>query len=272
MFTPSGTQLFRILLPAAALAFLHAERVSAAEQNAGQNYIELVRYEVASPEQQALILRFFREAAIPALNRAGIEPVGVFTVAPAELAGDADENAAEDYSVYVLTQFPTLEDLESLSSRLAADAEFMSSAREYLGTTKENPAYVRKHTKLMKAFEGFPAIKKPEDDKRYFELRTYEAHSELKAARKVDMFNEGEIDVFKKVGMRPVFFGQTIIGPNMPHLTYMLVYRDKDEEQEVWDRFRNDPDWHAMRDNPRYADTVSRIRRVFLVPAEGSQL
>lgn len=148
----------------------------------------------------------------------------------------------------------------------------MSSAQEYFATPKDNPAYVRKHTKLMRAFAGFPAIEKPEDGQRYFELRTYEAHNELKAGLKVAMFNEGEIDVFQKVGMRPVFFGQTIVGQNMPHLTYMLAYRDKDEERQVWQRFRDDPDWHAMRDNPRYADTVSRIQRVFLVPANGSQL
>jgi hypothetical protein len=86
------------------------------------------------------------------------------------------------------------------------------------------------------------------------------------------MFNEGEIDVFKKVGMRPVFFGQTYIGQGMPHLTYMLAYADKAEEQRVWDAFRNDPGWHALRDNPRYANTVSTIHRVFLVPTDFSQL
>jgi hypothetical protein len=232
-----------------------------------------MHYEVASAERQEFLLRYLRETAVPALNRAGVEPIGVFTVAPPDVpASGQDQPTEQDYSVYVLTQFKTLSEFESLASKIAADEEFLSASREYFSTPKDNPAYVRKHTKLMKAFAGFPAIEKPADGPRYFELRTYEAHNELKAGLKVAMFNEGEIDVFTKVGMRPVFFGQTYIGQNMPHLTYMLAYRDKDEERQVWQRFRDDPDWHAMRDNPRYADTVSRIHRVFLVPAEGSQL
>lgn len=261
-----------LLLPVAIFLLFHTGAATAADEGTGQRYIELMRYEVASPERQAFILRFLRESAVPALSRAGIEPVGVFTVKPPEPGQDGEGETTEDYSVYVLTQFKSLDEFASLAAKLAADDEFMASSREYFHTTPENPAYVRKHTKLMKAFAGFPAIVKPADEPRYFELRTYESHNELKAGLKVAMFNEGEIDVFKKVGMRPVFFGQTYIGQGMPHLTYMLAYADKDEEQRVWDAFRNDPDWHALRDNPRYADTVSTIHRVFLVPADFSQL
>jgi hypothetical protein len=261
-----------LLLPVAILWLFHAGFASAQDPGTGRRYIELMQYEVASPERQAFLLKFLRESAVPALNRAGIEPVGVFTARVPDAAEEGQPAAAPDYSVYVLTQFESLDEFESLGAKLAADEEFRASSREYLNTPKDNPAYVRKHTKLMRTFTGFPAIVKPEGGPRYFELRTYEAHNEMKAGLKVTMFNEGEIDVFKKVGMRPVFFGQTYIGQGMPHLTYMLAYKDKAEEQRVWNAFRNDPDWHALRDDPRYADTVSKIHRVFLEPAEFSQL
>ena len=261
------------LTAVAVLGFFHVGSKTAGAQEAEPRFLELMHYEVASAERQEFLLKYLRETAVPALNRAGIEPVGVFTVAPADLLdGDENQSAEPNYSVYILTQFDSLDEFMSLAPKIGADDEFMSSAREYFTTPKDNPAYTRKHTKLMRAFAGFPAVEKPLEGQRYFELRTYEAHNELKAGLKVAMFNEGEIDVFKKVGMRPVFFGHTIIGQNMPHLTYMLAYRDKDEQRQVWQRFRDDPDWHAMRDNPRYADTVSRIHAVFLVPAEGSQL
>jgi hypothetical protein len=274
MVMPSTSFNVQILLfvPIAMLLWHHAGSASAADEGTGQRYIELMQYEVASAERQAFLLKYLRDSAVPALNRAGIEPVGVFTVKPAEPAEDGGAESVEDFSVYVLTQFDSFDDFESLGRKVAADDQFLATSREYFNTPKDNPAYVRKHTKLMKAFAGFPAIAKPADGPRYFELRTYEAHNELEAGLKVAMFNEGEIDVFKKVGMRPVFFGQTYIGQGMPHLTYMLAYADKAEEQRVWDDFRNNPDWHALRDNPRYADTVSTIHRVFLMPADFSQL
>jgi hypothetical protein len=260
--------LLLVVSPQLTTAMLHAD-----EAETGQHYLELMRYEVASAERQAFILQYLRDSAIPALNRAGVEPVGVFTVAPAEVApADQSNSATEDFSIYVLTQFKSLDEFASLASKVGSDAQFMQTSQKYFQTTKDNPAYIRKHTKLMKAFAGFPAIQKPEGGPRFFELRTYEAHNELKAGLKVAMFNDGEIDIFKSAGMRPVFFGQTYIGEGMPHLTYMLVYKDAQEQKQVWQRFLDSPDWHTLRDNPRYADTVSSIHRVFLVPADGSQL
>ena len=57
---------------------------------------------------------------------------------------------------------------------------------------------------------------------RILELRIYESHSTKAGQKKIEMFNEGgEIAIFRKTGLRPVFFGETLIGPLMPNLTYM---------------------------------------------------
>ena len=62
---------------------------------------------------------------------------------------------------------------------------------------------------------------------RLFELRTYESTSEKAHRAKVRMFAEiGEIDIFKRVGLTPVFFGRTLSGPRMPNLVYMLVHEN----------------------------------------------
>ena len=242
----------------------------------GQKYLVLRHFVIQSAEKQQVVLKFLKETGVPALNRIGVEPVGVFRVAPEQAAqegsaGPADGQAV-DRSVYMLTQFDSLEAWESAHARLNADGSFGEAAAAYLNPPKDDPAYVRIQVTLLKGFQGFPEIQKPEDGPRIFELRTYESHSELKGKLKVAMFNEGELDVFRQVGMRPVFFGEAIAGPNLPSLTYMLVYKDREEEAQIWTRFRESPAWHALRDQPRYADTVSRIHRLFLLPADGSQL
>jgi hypothetical protein len=80
----------------------------------------------------------------------------------------------------------------------------------------------------MRAFAGMPRVESPKKtfgDKRIFELRTYESHSQIKAQKKIDMFNKaGEIQIFRDTGLTPVFFGETVFGRLMPNLTYMLVF------------------------------------------------
>ena len=56
-----------------------AAEQGAAEQGAAErSYLELRMYQVESEEQRKEFESFAREAAIPALNRAGIKPVGIF--------------------------------------------------------------------------------------------------------------------------------------------------------------------------------------------------
>jgi len=87
------------------------------------------------------------------------------------------------------------------------------------------------------------------------------------------MFNEGgEIAIFKKTGLQPVFFGETLIGPKLPNLTYMLVFDDMVTRDEKWDTFRRDPEWKKLSANPTYKDTVSNITDIILQPARYSQI
>ena len=52
------------------------------------------------------------------------------------------------------------------------------------------------------------------------------------------MFNEGEIGIFQRLGMSPVFFGQTIIGRNQPNLVYMLAFDDMAHRERAWKGIR----------------------------------
>ena len=58
------------------------------------------------------------------------------------------------------------------------------------------------------------------------------------------MFAElGEVDIFRKVGLTPVFFARTFVGPRMPSLMYMLVHENMAGREKSWDGFRTSPDW-----------------------------
>ena len=84
----------------------------------------------------------------------------------------------------------------------------------------------------------------------------------------------GEIAIFKRVGLTPVFFGESLIGPFRPNLTYMLTFDDMAEHDRNWKTFGSDPEWKRISSIPEYADAkiVSRIVRDFLVPTEFSQI
>jgi hypothetical protein len=125
----------------------------------------------------------------------------------------------------------------------------------------------------MVAFKDIPKLEVPKKKSRIFELRTYESHSIKANKKKIEMFNEGgEIAIFRKTGLQPVFFGETLIGPKMPNLTYMLVFDDLADRDKKWGVFRVDPDWKELRSNPAYRDTVSNITDIILRPAPYSQI
>ena len=101
------------------------------------------------------------------------------------------------------------------------------------------------------------------------------AHAcERAAAKKVEMFEKGELAIFRKVGLTPVFFSSALIGAAMPNLTYMLVFPDEAGRKSAWDKFRGDPDWLKLRAIPEYADKeiVSKITNRILTPTAFSEI
>lgn len=87
------------------------------------------------------------------------------------------------------------------------------------------------------------------------------------------MFNEGgEIGIFRRVGMNPVLFGQSLAGTLLPNLTYMLAFDSPAAMDGAWLKFRADPEWIKLKDDPAYKDTVSNISNFVLRPLPGSQI
>ena len=88
-------------------------------------------------------------------------------------------------------------------------------------------------------------------------MRTYESYSELKALKKVAMFNAGEIAVMQELGLSPVFYGQALVGRDLPHLTYMLCSPDIETHKRNSAAFGMHPVWVRLR-TTRSTPTPSR--------------
>ena len=71
------------------------------------------------------------------------------------------------------------------------------------------------------------------------------------------MFHSGEFEIFKNAGFHPVFFGDTLIGPRLPKLTYMLSFAEFAELEAKWGVFRSDPAWKKLSSDPRFAFDTS---------------
>jgi len=233
-----------------------------------RQFFELRIYHLRRGPKTDLFDRFYGDAAIPALNRAGINPVGVFSIAI----------GPESPSMYVLLPHPNLNSLAATHLKLSADDEFLKAGAEFLNAPATDPAYVRVESTLMVSFEGMPKAVAPSfadgGKSRVFELRTYESTSLKANMKKVEMFNRGEIAIFKHAGFQPVFFGQAMIGPRLPSLTYMLCAENRDAWEKGWSTFGGDPDWKKLRTTPGYSDAelVSDITNVLLRPASYSQI
>ena len=240
--------------------------LSAAQPGAAQEYYELRIYRSASGSDRSLLESYLEKAAIPALNRLGSKTVGVFT----------NSEAKDDVGVYVLIPYASLDAFATVTAKLKSDPDYLSAGEAYLQTPKAKPGFTRIDSWLMLAFAGIPKLELPaysrQKQPRIFEIRTYESYSEAKALKKVDMFNDGEIDVMREVGLGPIFFGQALIGPGLPHLTYMLSGENRDAHKQHWDAFGKHATWKKMSSDPQYQDTVSKISNHILVPTAYSQI
>ena len=248
---------------AAAGALSSAASSSQAADNRGaRQYYEWRVYRLSDASQQQRVLRYLESAALPAWSRLNIGPVGIFT--------ETGDKAAQD--VHVLLTFSSPAQFLGERVGLESDSEYLQAADAYLATGKDDPAFARISSTLLVAFAGQPQLQPPRRRSRVLELRTYQSYSEAKARRKIEMFNDGEIPIFRKAGFETVFFGESLIDAELPNLKYLLAADDLDANRAGWQAFINHPDWIAMKDLPKYADTVSHIDKVFLVPTKFSEV
>jgi len=230
-----------------------------------QMYYELRTYTLKDTNQQRMVEDYFKLAAIPALNRLGVKNIGIFT----ELKPEGQSK------LYAFIPYKSISEFESVAEKLEQDKVYLTAGAAYLNAAATAPAYERIESSLLKAFAHMPGVELPGQAPRIFELRRYEHATEAAGKKKLEMFNDaGEIDIFKRLGFKPVFFGETIIGENRPNLIYMVTFDDEEAQGKHWKSFGSDPEWKKVSANPDYADAklVSKITSTKLKPADFSQI
>jgi NIPSNAP len=255
-------------LAAAAAALTPSDSRAQASATKAREYYELRKYQLQSGPQTKLLQNYLADALIPALNRIGFSPIGVFTL----------DIGPETPATYLLIPSSTLESLVTAELQLTKDEEFMKAAAPFWNAPAIAPGFTRIESSLMIAFEGHPRLIVPpvtaQKGKRVFQLRTYESPSNQDHQRKVEMFHSGEFEIFERAGFWQVFYGDTLIGPRLPQLTYMVSFPDISEIDVKWVAFRSDPQWLKLSALPKYSSEsiVGNISNLILRPASFSQI
>ena len=235
-------------------------------QPATRQYFELRRYHLLPGAKQRAFNTFVGDAMVPAMNRAGVAKVGAFTV----MYGD---NAP---SLYLVLAHQTLDSVATLRDRLADDAAYASAGKAILESALADPPFVRVESTLLRAIESMPTVEPSAGvaakSPRIYELRIYESHNDRAALNKLKMFNAGEVPIFRKTGLTPVFFGEAVVGAQLPNLTYMLTFADMAARDAAWAAFSRDPDWRTLSADAQYRDNVSAISDIILRPTAYSQI
>ena len=259
-----GGNLYPVILAVICLAVVAAIPCRVAAADDSRQYYELRVYLTKSEEQQKRVNDYWQNAAVPAYNRLGFQPIGVFT----ELE-DSPTN-----KIYVLIPSDSFEAFGTVPAKLAADAAYQKAAAEFLNAPKTNAAYERFESTLLVAFDGMKRMSLPPADKKpnVFELRNYISSSENKGLNKIKMFESGEITVMKEVGLAPIFYSRMVVGSEMPSLVYMTCGENMDVHKKHWQAFSSSPVWKGLQADPQYKDNVSTIIKVILKRTSASEI
>ena len=190
---------------------------------------------------------FLNGAYLPAVKKAGAGPIGLFgsLIAP------------DSPFTLCLTSYPSLAAMETVRENLAASPEYQKALADFDGAPDQ--PYIKMESWLLRAFDFFPAIEVPEGagdarrPARIFEMRTYQALNQTYLQKKIKMFGSGELGIFKRLGIAPVWFGEAVAGADLPHLTYMTSFENLAAREKAWAAFGPDPDWIKLRTNPEFS-------------------
>ena len=246
---------------AAGSAFAATTLKASSSPYSEKDIYELKVYQLAGGDGKNQLKKYYTNAVMPFLNKRGAK-VGVFY----------EYSLEEPPVVYILNAHRSPEDYWDAVQSLKTDRTFLEAANEYFNLPADRPVFERYETFVMEAFDAIPHFKQPANNRGLLELRTYESYNEDAFRRKVKMFNVEELPLFEKVGLHPVLFGELLAGRYMPALTYMLWFKDMDEREANWNKFRISDEWNTMRVKQEYANAVSKVRKKFLFPADYSQI
>jgi hypothetical protein len=103
---------------------------------------------------------------------------------------------------------------------------------------------------LLQAMEYSPEVAMPAElpkKPRIFEIRQYHSPTWRQLGLLHERFSGPEIAIFHRTGIYPILYTQTVLGPNIPNLTYVIPFESLAAREKAWDAFGADPEWQKVR-------------------------
>ncbi|WP_374410354.1 NIPSNAP family protein [Novosphingobium colocasiae] len=98
------------------------------------------------------------------------------------------------------------------------------------------------------------------------ELRIYEA-APGKMAALHRRFTDVTLGIWARLGIRPIGFWTTLVGPSSNALYYLLEWSDLAERDDKWSRFAADPEWIESRTaSERDGALATSVQNMLLAP------
>jgi hypothetical protein len=188
--------------------------------------------------QPARLHDYLRNAAIPAMRRAHAGPI---------LAMEALV-APHMPQVAVIIGCPSFEELWNVNTRVAADPDFKVQMAAWEGG--DEAAFETQNTMVLQAAQYSPELvldTMPRTTPRVFELRVYHSPTSRQLTALHERFVGSELQIFHRSGIHPVLYSSTVIGPNIPNLTYVIPFDSLDAREKAWAKFGADEEWIKVR-------------------------
>jgi len=165
--------------------------------------------------------------------------------------------------VAVILGFQSIEELWSVRSKVARDEDLMKAYDDW-EAHPEQP-YEHFSTSLLEATDYCPEVRndtEPRSASRIFELRAYHSPTWRQLRALHERFAGPEIKIFHRVGVHPILYSSTMLGQNMPNLTYLIPFEDLAAREKAWNAFAADPEWVRVRKESidRYGQISSVIQ------------
>jgi len=149
----------------------------------------------------------------------------------------------------ILSGFASSEEMAAAGRRIESDSGYQQAHEEF--EQGSEPAYDSAQRVLLQATSFSPEIvplaEKPKQP-RYFELRIYHSPTPRQLRMVHERFAGPEIKIFHRSGIHPILYADTIYGPELPNLTYLIPFASLADREKAWDAFATDPEWLKARD------------------------
>jgi hypothetical protein len=157
-------------------------------------------------------------------------------------------------STFAITGFSGFEQMETADERLRRDEAYQAAFAEM--EKGAEPPFDSAERVLLRATDFSPEIvplKEKPKTPRVFEVRLYHSPTERQLKFLHERFSGHETGIFHRCGIHPILYADTIAGPKMPNMTYVIPFASLADREKAWDAFAADPEWVKVR-----ADSVTR--------------